>query len=149
MSNPVISDTERRWRQFRSVMNLKPARGASDENEIRAEIEAAPTFKELRRTMLCAIDNYRIVGCYPRGVKLTNIILALMAGNGIRSVSRLVGCHKTTAAKVRRQMVAQRGEIHCPCGQPCTHRGWCHFRFVKSPRRQAIVAAFHNSRPFA
>jgi hypothetical protein len=102
-----------------------------------------------RREMSAEVLGYEINGCYERGVRLVEIVFLLREGHGVRETARLSECSSVTAAKIRRQMVAQRGEIRCRCGKPSTHRGWCRFRFATSRRRRIFMKKWQRGRGYS
>jgi hypothetical protein len=55
-------------------------------------------------------------------------------GDSIRDVSRAFAISKATAMRIRRICGAK---ATCQCGQQAGHRGWCWFRYERSPVRQA------------
>ena len=88
-------------------------------------------------------------GMYSKGGQLRRLAEALLQGMSIRAAARHVGCAKATAARLRKELLAQRleiglGEIYCPCGKPSNHRGWCPYRLSQSPARRGVLARLHE-----
>ena len=82
-------------------------------------------------------------GMRSKGGRLEKATVLMKEGKGNREISRLTGMNKTTAAKLRRVLEGQGGgPFFCACGKPATHQGWCPYRFVKSPKRQAMILKF-------
>lgn len=65
----------------------------------------------------------------------------LAAGWSIRSAAAAAGVSKRTAELRAREIQAT-----CPCGQPARHRGWCSWRFQRSPRRQEFLERWRPAR---
>ncbi len=67
----------------------------------------------------------------------------LARGMSIRPLARKLGISKATVSKFAR--VLPRGL--CGCGSEGGHRGWCWWRFRRSPLRQAVIRRLHGVPP--
>lgn len=75
---------------------------------------------------------------YQRNGKLQKVIDSILSGNGIKKTARNVGVSTWLASKVYHELSKKTG-IYCKCGQEITHRGWCHYRYIESPKRQEFI----------
>lgn len=65
-------------------------------------------------------------------------------GYSTRAAARVAGVSKLTAWLYLRNMP----DLNCPCGRPMAgHRGWCSFRFSRSPARQKFMRQWHKNSP--
>ncbi len=79
-------------------------------------------------------------GMYMKGGKLLRAVQYLSEGNGIRKTAREVGMSKCTVGKLMRQLKMRGRELHCKCGLPSTHQGWCSHRLKDSPSRREFLS---------
>lgn len=70
----------------------------------------------------------------------------LADGESVRKIARAVGCAKPT---VGRYAKLYRVPVLCPCGKDSRHNGWCSWRYLRSPARQAWIQSYHANRPKA
>lgn len=68
--------------------------------------------------------------------KAALLLEALGRGESLRAAAKVAGCAKNTAARYIR--LYGRGS-NCPCGAKSGHNGWCTYRYLQSPARQAFV----------
>lgn len=90
-----------------------------------------------RQRLRCRVCKATIlIGEGKRSTNKAAIISALLIpGATIRSVSSLLGVSKITVLKWSKTI----SRTPCPCGQKAGHRGWCRWRFLKSPDRQEVM----------
>jgi len=87
---------------------------------------------------------------YMKGDQLANIGKSLLGGNSIRHTAKLIGASKNTVKKFFHIFSAilqtsGKGELLCKCGKPIIdHKGWCVYRYKKSPKRQAFMKRWHS-----
>lgn len=71
-----------------------------------------------------------------------------LGGESVRGVMAKVKIANETARRIQRRILAAiaAGEISvsCPCGGPLGHRGWCSWRYKRSPGRQAFMREWHS-----
>jgi len=77
--------------------------------------------------------------------KLREIQMAYWDGKSLRETAREYRVAKKTVQDIFR---AERKEslgfrVPCICGQTCGHKGWCSYRFARSPKRQAVMKRLH------
>lgn len=60
-------------------------------------------------------------------------------GRSIREVESLVGISKKTVNDIRKSIM-RNADVLCGCGQEIGHKGWCSFRYDRSPARQAFMS---------
>lgn len=72
---------------------------------------------------------------------------AFLGGMGVREAARTVGCAKATARRYRKELAASGAldGVTCACGKKPGHRGWCSYRFARSPERQRVMARLHGN----
>lgn len=69
------------------------------------------------------------------------IAALFVAGYSIREVCRRTGRARNTVQRYRPESVTL-----CVCGKSSKHRGWCAWRYARSPRRQAVMRRMHAPR---
>ena len=71
--------------------------------------------------------------------KQTRIGRLLADGFGVREIASIVGASKITVNRYRKIIVCNGAvRLICPCGAAAGHRGWCSWRYQRSPARQAL-----------
>ncbi len=84
---------------------------------------------------------------YSRSGALQKIIELIRGGLPNREVSRQTGAATTTVARARYELEKkERCSFLCKCGGRATHRGWCSYRFERSPARQEFIKMFGRKR---
>lgn len=69
----------------------------------------------------------------------------LLNGQSLRWISRELSVHKNTVLRYRRLLLEAKETIKpCACGDRAGHRGWCQPLFLRSPARQAFMAAIER-----
>lgn len=70
-------------------------------------------------------------------------------GETVRSIAKKAGISRGTAAKMKREFLEEAASpefnlpVLCQCGKQSDHRGWCSWRYAKSPARQATMKRLH------
>ena len=62
-----------------------------------------------------------------------------LEGGTMNGAERLGIVAKDTASSYFYKFQSEGHVFVCPCGNGLSHRGWCAFRFLKSPSRQAFI----------
>ena len=84
-------------------------------------------------------------GMRSKGGRLEKATALIKEGKSNREICRLTGMSTNTVAKLRKILEAENGgPFLCVCGKLVTHKGWCPYRFAKSPKRQLLL----NHKPF-
>jgi len=73
--------------------------------------------------------------------KLRPALKMLLAGFGLREIGRACGINKRTAGELRRRLEVLPS---CVCGQMIGHRGWCSWRYKRSPVRQNFMKSWNR-----
>ena len=83
--------------------------------------------------------------------KRRSVFDLLMQGRSVRQVAAEVGCSKVTVSHYRKLLAAIEfvgGDARlpkCECGQEAGHNGWCRIRYLRSPRRQEVLARWRRN----
>jgi len=93
--------------------------------------------------IICTSCNVRLQVAYSRVTarKSNKYRLAaylLGAGKSVREVETMTGVPKKTVSDIRKD-VMRNSDVFCGCGQEAGHKGWCSFRYDRSPARQAFM----------
>lgn len=73
----------------------------------------------------------------PKGLQLMVRRLLLTPGYSVRMIMAEACVAKQTISTIRKQLLSEIPA--CPCGEPQDHKGWCAWRFQRSPKRQAFI----------
>lgn len=73
--------------------------------------------------------------------RIDEVMAAIKAGMSLRAIVREAGVAKGTVARYMR-IASEAGDAPklCGCGGPAGHKGWCKWRYDRSPARQAYHA---------